>query len=316
MTSGKDDLSQYHAEAQPRWPAVWQQTTEKPDRRTLIKSGAILFAAPAIIGARRPDPLTERFRAIEANSKGRLGVAVLDSQKRTVRGWRMNERFPMCSTFKVLAAGLVLHRVAAGLESLHRRVVFGRSELVANSPITSLRADGLGMTVGDLCEAAITVSDNTAGNLLLASFGGPKAVTRFARHLGDRVSRLDRNETSLNEARAGDPRDTTAPASMAHNLRELLLGTSLEPSGRSQLQTWLLANRTGAHRLRAGLPVSWRMGDKTGTGENGTANDLAIAWPPNRLPVIIASYLTGSTADAEAQNETIASVAYVVAREM
>ena len=274
----RGDADQTHAIVREPWlsASFSPSTPRELCRRTLLGVGALLVAARAL-GATPADRLVERLRCIETDAAGRLGVAVLDTRDGTMRGWRMHERFPMCSTFKVLAAGLVLHRVGAGLERLDRRVAFDRDDLVPVSPVTSQHANGDGMLMGELCEAAITANDNTAGNLLLASFGGPGAVTRFARSIGDHVSHLGRDEPSLNEARAGDPRDTTAPTSMALNFRALLLGPALDAAGRSQLQAWLLANTTGDHRLRAGLPSDWIVGDKTGTGENGTANDVAIA---------------------------------------
>jgi beta-lactamase class A len=152
------------------------------------------------------------------------------------------------------------------------------------------------------------MSDNTAGNALLKNIGGPAGLTSFARSLGDTMTRLDRIETELNEATPGDPRDTTTPNAMAANFRRLLLGDVLVPEGRDQLGKWLIANKTGDTRLRAGLPQGWRVGDKTGSGEHGTANDVAIVWPPERSPLIIAVYLTGASLDPNGRNDVIASV--------
>jgi beta-lactamase class A len=146
------------------------------------------------------------------------------------------------------------------------------------------------MALGAICEAAMTLSDNTAANLMLESFGGPAQLTAYARSLGDGVTRLDRTETTLNEARPGDDRDTTSPAAMLENLRNLVLGNALSRLSRDQLTNWLLANKTGDKRLRAGLPGDWRVGDKTGTGDNGAANDIAVIWPPDRGPIIVTAY--------------------------
>lgn len=219
----------------------------------------------------------------------------------------------MCSTFKVLACGAVLSKVDSNQERLDRRIWFGADDLVEYSPVTKERSGGDGMTVDELCEAAITRSDNTAGNLLLASIGGPQGVTAYARSLGDSVTRLDRTETSLNEAIPGDPRDTTTPAAMAANLHALLLGEALSPPSRDQLTAWLVANQTGDTRLRAGLPADWRVGDKTGAGERGTTNDVAVIWPPNHRPIILCAYLTGNTASSDERNTVIAAVARAVA---
>jgi beta-lactamase class A len=168
------------------------------------------------------------------------------------------------------------------------------------------------MSVAELCKAAITLSDNTAANLLLASFGGPKALTAFTRSLGDGITRPGRNEPTLNEATPGDPRDTTTPSAMLGNLRELVLGERLSSSSRAQLLAWLAANEAGGARIRAKLPQDWGVGDKTGTGEHGTANDVAVLWPPGRGPVLVAVYLTATDGDAARCNAAIAEVGALV----
>lgn len=267
-------------------------------------------SAPITATSRR---LTDELARIETGIGGRLGVAVHDTETDRRYLHRSAERFPMCSTFKLLACGAVLGKVDAGQERLDRRIRFGADDLVEYSPVTKERSGGDGMTVAELCEAAITRSDNTAGNLLLASIGGPKGVTAYARSLGDPVTRLDRTETSLNEAIPGDPRDTTTPAAMAANLRALVLRQALSPPSRDQLTTWLVANQTGDTRLRAGLPADWRVGDKTGAGERGTTNDIAVIWPPNHGPIILCAYLTGNTASSDERNAAIAAVARAVA---
>jgi beta-lactamase class A len=170
-----------------------------------------------------------------------------------------------------------------------------------------------GMTVRELCDAAITLSDNTAANLLLASAGGPAGLTAFARSIGDTRTRLDRWETELNEAAPGDPRDTTTPAAMLHSMREVLLGDVLADGSRAQLVDWLVATRTGDRRLRAGLPDGWRVGDKTGTSGNGIANDVGIAWPPGRGPLLVTAYYDGRPATPEQRDAVIADVGRVVA---
>ena len=193
-------------------------------RRFQIQLAAGLAAAMPWL-ARAQQKNAGPWGTIEAVSGGRLGVAVLQADGR-LDGHRLDERFPMCSTFKWLAAACVLHRVDAGLERLDRRVRYGRAVLLPHSPVAA-RHVGAGMTVGELCHAAITTSDNAAANLILASFGGPAGLTRYARSLGDEVTRCDRTEPSLNEARPGDPRDTTTPRAMARLLHAALLGDAL-----------------------------------------------------------------------------------------
>ncbi|WP_407192358.1 class A beta-lactamase [Bradyrhizobium sp. STM 3566] len=258
--------------------------------------------------------LIEAIKQLELKSGGRLGVSVLDTATGVPIHYRGDERFPMCSTFKVLAAAAILKDAGSRPERLERRVRIEQADIVENSPITREHVGGEGMTLRELCDAAITRSDNTAGNALLKNIGGPAGLTSFARSLGDILTRLDRTETELNEAAPGDPRDTTTPNAMAANFRRLLLGDVLLPEGRDQLGKWLIANKTGDARLRAGLPQSWRVGDKTGAGEHGTTNDVAIVWPPEHSPLIIAVYLTGASLDSGGRNDVIASVGRAVAK--
>lgn len=251
-----------------------------------------------------------RWSAVEAASGGgRLGVALLDTGSGRLTGHRLDERFALCSTFKMLAAALVLARVDRAQESLARRIVYRQADLVTHSPVTAQHTGEPGLPMATLCEATVTQSDNTAGNLILDSFGGPAALTTWLREIGDPVTRLDRRETALNEARAGDPRDTTTPRAMVQTMQKILLGSALSERSRQQLADWLIANQTGDARIRAGVPRDWRVGDKTGTGSNGTANDVAILWPPGRAPLLLAVYLTESRAKPEERSATIAAAA-------
>jgi beta-lactamase class A len=259
------------------------------------------------------ETLSSELARLERESGGRLGVAVLDTLTGAQAGHRADERFPMCSTFKLLAAAAVLARVDAGQERLDRLVKFDVSDAVVNSPATKDRAGSAGMSLEELCEAAVTLSDNTAGNLLLAALGGPAGLTAYARSLGDTVTRLDRIEPELNEAMPGDPRDTTSPAAMLSNVRTLVLGNALSAQSRDRLTGWLVGNKTGDARLRAGLPNTWRVGDKTGSGERGTTNDVSIVWPPGRAPIVVSAYLTGTSAPAAQRNATLAGVGRAVA---
>ncbi|WP_445222011.1 class A beta-lactamase [Bradyrhizobium sp. Pa8] len=271
-------------------------------------AGSLLLPRVSSAAPSGTGPLINAVEQLELRSGGRLGVSVLDTTTGANVHHRGDERFPMCSTFKVLASAAILKDAGSQLERLERRVRIEQAAIVANSPVTREHVGGEGMSLRELCEAAITMSDNTAGNTLLKSIGGPAGLTSFARSLGDKMTRLDRIETELNEAAPGDPRDTTTPNAMAANFKRLLLGDVLRPDSRDQLGKWLIANKTGDTRLRAGLPQGWRVGDKTGAGEHGTTNDVAIVWPPERSPLIVAVYLTGSTLDPNGRNELIASV--------
>jgi len=280
------------------WPAI----------PAVLTAGSASRLAAALVSA--DDSVRAQLDALEQHSGGRLGVAALDTATGRRIGHRAGERFPMCSTFKILAVGALLTRVDRGEEQLDRVIAYSKSDLVTYSPVTEKHA-GAGMSLADICDAALRFSDNTAANLLLRNLGGPPAVTAFARSLGDETTRLDRWETALNESLPGDPRDTTAPDEMLADLRKLALGSVLSLKSRDLLTGWMLRNTTGDQRIRAGVPQGWKVADKTGSGERGTAGDVAIAWPPNRAPILIAVYLTGAKIDAE-RNATIAAAARAV----
>jgi beta-lactamase class A len=256
--------------------------------------------------------LNDQFKRIENESGGRLGVAVLDIQSQMRAGHHADDRFPMCSTFKLLACAAVLKRVQTGNEKLDRRIKIEAADVVPGSSRISAPVPE-GKTLAELCEVAMTYSDNTAGNLILASLGGPAGLTTYIRNLGDKITRLDRNEPTLNEAIPGDPRDTTTPNAMLKDLQALLLGKALSETSKGLLMQWLIGNKTGDTRLRAGLPAGLKAGDKTGTGERGSTNDVAIIWPPNRKPILVTAYLTETAAPADKRNATLAAVGKAVA---
>ena len=283
-------------------------------RRDALAGIALLPFGPVSFRLFEAEDTDASLRRLEQASGGRLGVAIVDLESGRRTSHRGDERFPMCSTFKLLAVAAVLARVDLRTERLDRPVPFSKADLLEYAPVTTARVNEGSMTLGDLCEAAITLSDNTAANLILKTLGGPGAVTAYARSLGDSATRLDRVEPELNEARPGDPRDTTTPASMVRNLQRLLLENALTHRTRATLTTWLVGNQTGAARLRAGLPGGWRVGDKTGTGNEGTTNDVGILWPPRRRPVLVAAYLTESPAPARVREGTLADVARLIAR--
>ena len=285
-------------------------------RRELLAGS--LLAGPALLSVRavaadRDVELGQRFADLERRHGGRLGVAVLDTARAEPVAYRGDERFPLCSTFKFLAAAFVLARVDRKQESLARRVVYARGYLVPYSPITEKHVGGEGLSVGEICEAAVTLSDNTAGNLMLDSFGGPAGLTAYLRSLGDGVTRLDRREPELNEATPGDPRDTTTPVAMLRLVRETVLGTALSPASRERLAAWIVATKTGDKRLRAGAPKQWRVGDKTGTGRNDATNDIAVFWPPGRAPIVVTAYYVGARATEGERSAVLAEVGRLAA---
>ncbi|HEV7122883.1 MAG TPA: class A beta-lactamase [Rhodanobacter sp.] len=285
------------------------------NRRTLLRNA--LFGASAFVlyplVSRASEGAAATLAELQRRHGGRLGVAVLDTGTGRRIAQRGDERFLLCSTFKVLAVAAVLARVDAGREKLDRRIVFGPDVLLDYAPLTRRHVGAPGMTVASLCEAAITLSDNTAANLMLASLGGPAAVTRFVRGLGDPVTRLDRTEPELNHGGPGDIRDTSSPNAMLDTLQRLLLGNALTGASRGLLLAWMRACTTGLDKLRAGVPTDWQAGDKTGSGAHGESNDVAILWPRRRQPILVTAYYAGSSADSSQRSAVLAAVGRIAA---
>ncbi len=256
----------------------------------------------------------EAFAELEKKAGGRVGVSALDTESGKTLEYRADERFAMCSTFKVLLVSAVLTRVDAKKESLDRTIPITAKDILSYAPITSTHLEKGAMSIEDLCDAAIRYSDNTAANLLLNSIEGPQNVTEHARKLGDSMTRLDHIEPFLNDFKPREPKDTTTPNAMLNNLKNLLLGNALSSESRSKLEGWLVANTTGSNRLRAGVPKNWKVGDKTGSGNSDT-NDIAIIWPPNRRPFLIAAYFNNSELAMADREKTLAEIARVVVKE-
>ncbi len=282
------------------------------NRRDLLKNaitGAVaLVMFPTLSFA--DDPAALRLAALEREHGGRLGVAALDTGSGRRIAHRGDERFLICSTFKLLLVAVVLKRIDQGAEKLDRRLVLGEDALLEYAPITKQHVGTPGMSIAQLCEATIVWSDNTAANLLLASIGGPTAVTRFARGLGDQFTLLDRIEPALN------PHDTTTPKAMLADMQKVLLGDALSRPSRERLTRWLADCQTGLQTLRAGMPAGWRIGDKTGQWDGDgfhASNDIAIVWPRHRKPLLVTAYYMTDSADVAARKAVLAEIGRIVA---
>jgi beta-lactamase class A len=263
-----------------------------------------------------PAPPSRDLTHIEQRIGGRLGLYAVDTDSGRELTHRADERFALCSTFKWVLAANVLRQTERGELSLDDSVAYGPGDLLEHAPTTRAHVGEGALTVMALAEAAVTVSDNTAANLLLARIGGPAGLTEYMRSLGDTVTRLDRTEGALNENAPGDPRDTTSPRAMGVLLRRLLVGDALEPASRERLLDWMRATETGKRRLRGGFPADWDVGDKTGGCSRGAVNDVAIAWPPGRAPILVALYLSEGSADFDSLEAAHAEVARLVVREL
>ena len=284
------------------------------DRRAFLAGAAIVAAGCARGGTENVDAGSSlELLRTELGQYARLGVAALDTGTGRRLRFDSDSRYAMCSTFKMPLAAAILSAVDRGSLALSDEIAFGDADLLSHAPVVRANLRRGRLSVERLCAAIVEVSDNSAANLLLRRIGGPPRLTAFIRRCGDRTTRLDRYEEELNSNLPGDPRDTTTPAAMLGLMQTLLLGPVLAPRSRVRLAGWMEGATTGLRRLRAGLPPGWRAGDKTGNGANGAANDIAIAWPPERPPILISSYISGAEADDAARHGAHAAVGRIVA---
>ncbi|WWW16174.1 class A beta-lactamase [Nocardia vulneris] len=290
-------------------------------RRTLLGATALLPLTACSTGATTDSAPTvppttqarhDRLFELERKFDARLGVYALDTASGATVAHRADERFAFCSTFKGLAAAAMLQRNP--LSHLDTVVRYTDEDLTKNAAITPQHV-ATGMTIRDLCDAAVRYSDGTAGNLLLRDIGGPAELTAYLRGLGDPITRMDRIEPAITEATPGDPRDTSSPRALGTDYQRIVLGDALPEDKRAFLRDLLERNATGAGalRVRAGVPQGWKVADKTGTGDYGTLNDIAIVWPPDRAPLVLSLMSSKATADAEYDQALLAeAAAYVV----
>lgn len=295
-----------------------------PSRRTALAwgAGAALATTLPLSGSAYASALDDsagiehRLRDLERRHAARLGVYARNTATGRIVRYRAHERFPMCSVFKTLAVAAVLRDLDHRGEFLAERIRYTEKDVTDSgyAPITGEPGNlAAGMTVAELCAATICHSDNAAGNLLLRELGGPTAITRFSRSIGDRTTRLDRWEPDLNSAEPSRVTDTTSPYAIGRSYARLTLGTALTAGDRERLTDWLLANTTGGEKLRAGLPSDWIVADKTAGGKYGTNHDVGITWPPGRSPVVMAVLTTKHEPDASPDNPLIAKTAALLA---
>ncbi|MGW2324762.1 class A beta-lactamase [Streptomyces sp. NPDC001700] len=256
-------------------------------------------------------PYSGELQALERKFDARLGLYAVDTGTGREVAYRDGERFGFHSTFKAIAAAAVLR--THSLSGMNKVITYSRDDLIDNSPITEKHVD-TGMTLRELCDAAVRYSDNTAANLMFDALGGPKGLEREIRRVGDDVTRMERIEPELSKWVPGETRDTTTPRALAKDLRAYVLGDVLPKPERAQLTTWLKTNTTGDALIRAGVPKGWIVGDKTGSGFYYAArNDIAVVWRPGAAPIVMAVLTNRSGEDDEHDDKLIAETASVVA---
>ncbi|MEU5268937.1 class A beta-lactamase [Streptomyces hygroscopicus] len=254
---------------------------------------------------------TGAFKKLEHAYDARLGVYAIDTGTGREVAYRDGERFAYASTFKALAAGAVLRKYS--LSGLDRVIRYAKDDLVDYSPVTEKHVK-TGMTLGALCDAAVRYSDNTAANLLFDVLGGPKGLDAMLEKMGDDVIQMENEEPELSRWVPGETHDTSTPRAMAEDLRAFVLGDALGKPERAQLTKWLRTNTTGDELIRAGVPKGWVVGDKTGNGSYyGARNDIAVVWPPDSAPIVLAIMSWRGDKDTPFDNKLIADAASVVA---
>ncbi|WP_219856653.1 class A beta-lactamase [Pseudomonas capeferrum] len=274
-----------------------------------------VFASP-VLG----EQLGKTAAQIEQRTGGRLGISVTDLASDTHWSYKGDQRFPLASTFKAFACASLLSQADRGKLDLGQRMTYTSRELDSYSPVTRDHADGPGLSLSQLCDAAMSMSDNTAANLVLKAVGGPAGLTAFMRSIGDGTTRVDRYEPELNNVSPGDPRDTTSPIAAAQSLRALLLGNVLSETSRQQFEAWLVDNKVSAPLFRASLPGGWKIADRTGASEYGSRGIIAVIWPTGddttHGPVVVAVYLTGTRLSLEERNTVLAEVGAALVRDL
>lgn len=268
----------------------------------------LLFALCQPARAINTEGLQAFLKQEETRLPGKIGMSIVNAEGQPIFGYRQSERFPLTSTFKVLACAALLDRLHKTSGSLDKTVTIKPDELQSYSPITKSYVAPATITLQTLCAAAVSYSDNTAGNSILAYLGGPEAVTRFMRKSGDTVTRLDRTEPTLNEATPGDERDTSTPERMASGLHKLLATPLLKPSYRTVLEGWMREDKVADNLLRAALPKGWTIADKTGAGGYGSRAIIAGVYPVGEPPVYMAIYITQTDAEMKVSDGVIKKI--------
>ncbi|EOP02731.1 MULTISPECIES: class A beta-lactamase BlaIII [Bacillus] len=251
----------------------------------------------------------DSFAKLEKEYDAKLGIYALDTGTNQTVAYHANDRFAFASTSKSLAAGALLRQNS--IEALDEKITYTREDLSNYNPITEKHVD-TGMTLKELADASVRYSDSTAHNLILKKLGGPSAFEKILREIGDTVTNSERFEPELNEVNPGETHDTSTPEAIAKTLQSFTLGTALPKEKRELLVDWMKRNTTGDKLIRAGVPKGWEVADKTGAGSYGTRNDIAIIWPPNKKPIVLAILSNHDKEDAEYDDKLIADTTKVV----
>lgn len=283
--------------------------------RTFFRAVAVVIscwsfaglAQSSLVKAQDTAALSAQVKSVEQTLGARVGVSVLIPSQGVVWNYHGDQRFPMMSTFKTLACAKMLSDVDAGKLALNDTVKVRSEDLMEYSPVLRPLA-GTDITLQAACQATMETSDNTAANLVLEKIGGPAALTAYLQSIGDNVTRLDRNEPTLNEAAKNDPRDTTTPNAINNTLNTLVLGETLSSASRQQLKTWMQDNKVADGLLRSVLPQGFQIADRSGAGGFGSRGITALVWSAQQEPMFVSIYLTQTEATFDERNAAIVTI--------
>jgi beta-lactamase class A len=274
---------------------------------------AIFFMALPTFATPLPTNSTSENRSLkmlEETFDGKIGIYAVNTGNHEVIAYRANERFPVQSTMKLIGVAALLKEADKNPGLLKQTIHYKQNDLMYWHPITGQHLK-TGMSLKVLSEAAMTYSDNTAMNVITKKLGGPASITEFAHSIGNQTFNVEHYEGELNSDPT-NPKDSSTPKDMAISLQKLLLDNALSKTQRDALTLWMKNNTTSYKRIRAGTPIGWAVMDKTGSGDYGIANDIAIMESPLCKPIILAIYTVQNKKYAKSQDDIVAKATSIV----
>lgn len=260
--------------------------------------------------------LLQATQSEEEKLNARIGIAVIDKESGMTWSYRGDEAFPINSTHKAYLCAALLEKVDQKKLALSDRTTLSKRDLVTYSPITEKLLPPQTASNAQLCEAAVSYSDNTAANKVLETIGGVAGFNGFMRSIGDQKTRLDRKEPELNEGTPGDPRDTTTPVAAVRSLDQIFFSDVLSQRSKAELKTWMINDKVAADLLRKTMPSGWGIADKTGAGGYGSRSIVAVVYPSGKKPLLVSIYITNTKATIGESNAAIARMGSILFKSM
>ncbi|MBS0236159.1 MAG: class A beta-lactamase [Proteobacteria bacterium] len=291
--------------------------------------------------------------ALEVQSHSQIGLSAVNMETGKKLEWRADERFKMASTVKLPIAVSVLHLIETHKLTLDKMIRIEPYELVPGSGKMGyfLTKPGLELSIYNLLEPMIAISDNTASDILLAEVGGPQAVRQYLynngltdiwidrtilqlfldssgltyipsqkqRSLQDWKKRFDavpdEVELRIAERLHGDTRDTTTPKAMTALLSQIQEHKILQPREAELLLEIMSHTENKSPRIGKLLPKEAKLMHKTGSwwgAVHNYANDVGIIVTPKGEHIAISVYTASEGGSSlEMQAQAIAEVANI-----